>query len=564
MNDFINLRKVASALMRMWWLVLLVTVSVGAAGYFYSQNQTPVYKATATLLVGQSLQSRDLNRSQIQTSQDVGLTFADLARRHPVLNGAVESLDLNIDWRLLRNQIDVELVNNTQLIEISARASSPELSEAIANEVARQVILLSPTDALGQQDAETQAFVQDRLQNLREKIENGEERLQGLQSLDLATESSAVILESQAQIAELEELITRWESNYSSLLSSLTPANDSPNYLEVIEPALAQTSPVSPRTLLNTLVALYLGAILGISIVLLFDFMDQTIHTSEEVANLLKIPFLGEIGRLSGDSENERLLTQQGLYSQPAEEYRLIRSKLQLSEKRNGGQGQSILFTSPDRREGCSLAVANVGIAMARAGLRTIIVDADLRQPKQHDLFNHENDRGLISLLCYPKLDIEGLLKPCKGTPNLHLLNTGVLWNEKTGQHGLSLTPAELLKNDLFQEILAKLHELADVIIIDSPPVTRFAESSLLSISVDGVVLVLSLDRSDRRSAKQAMLNLALAKANVYGFIANQASGVSIRAGNVIKLLTERRNPVLEPSPPPALLPMQQGQPQDN
>ncbi len=563
MNDFINLRRVTSALARMWWLVLLVTLGIGGAGYLYSQSQTPVYRATATLLVGQSIQSRDLNRSQIQTSQEVGLTFADLARRYPVLNGTVEALGLEVDWRLLRTKVDVELVRNTQLIEISASASSPESAEAIADEIAQQLILLSPTDALGREDIETQAFVQERLQSLRAKIENGEARLQELQSLDLSVEPSETILQSQTQIGELEELITKWESNYSSLLSSLTPANDSPNYLELIEPALAQSSPISPRTLLNTLVALYFGAILGTAIVLLFDFMDETVHTSEEVSSLLRVPFLGEIGRLKGDTKVARLLTEQDLYSRSAEEYRLIRSKLQIIDQKELGKGHSILFTSSDRQEGCSTAVANIGIAMARSGLRTVIVDADLRRPSQHELFGHENDRGLISLLCYPNLDVEGLLKPCKSAPKLRLLNTGILWNEKTGQRGLSLTPAELLNFDLFQEILTQLYEFADVVLIDSPPVTRFAEASVLAPGVDGVVMVLALERTQRRAVKQAMLNLTMAKANVYGFVTNQASGLSIRAGNVVKLLTERRTSTPEPASTPPLLPMRE-QPQDN
>lgn len=556
MSDFVELRKLIGAILRMWWLILLLTVVAGVLGYVYSKSQTPIYEATATLIVGQSIQSRDLNRSQIQTSQEVGLTYADLARRYPVLNGTVESLGLEQNWQALRSQIDVALVRNTQLIEISARSTSPEDAEAIANEVARQLIILSPTDALSQEDAETRAFVQERLQNLQQRIEVGEERLQELQSLDLSIAPSEEILQSQNQIAELETLITGWESNYSALLNSLTPANDSPNYLEVIEPALARSSPVSPRTLLNTLVALILGAALGAALALLLDYLNGSVRSADSIAQQLDLPFLGEISRLPGGNESKRLLFHQDLYSRPAESYRLIRSKLQLANIQNK-KSQSILFTGPDQGEGCSLTVANLGIAMSQAGLRTVIVDANLRSPKQHTLFEVENDRGLSNLLSYPDLKVDGLLKKCVQTSNLHLLNAGILLNEGTSAGGaLSLTPTELFGFDVLQKLLRQLEERADVILIDSPSVVAYADPSILSTAVDGVVLVMALNRSQQKMAKQAYSNLLQAQANVYGFILNRFVSFSVRPQSAT-LRRQRRVPVLTDSNSPTLLPLQ-------
>lgn len=534
MGDIVEVRKLFGTFVRMGWLILLLTVCMGLLGYLFSKSQTPIYEATTTLIVGPSMQTRDLNRSQIQTSQEVGLTYANVARRHPVLNGTVEALDLDLDWRSLRNSVDVALVSNTQLLEISVRAPSPFAAEVIADEIARQLILLSPTDMSNREDEQTREFVQLRLHSLQTKIEEGERRLIQLQAQDMSDTSAVSILQTQDEISALEGLITAWEANYSTLLSTLTRPNDSANYLEVIEPALASNSPVRPRILLNTMVSLIVGLIISLGLALLLDALDETIHTTEEISELLQIPLLAKISRFPSGSAS--LISGQSAYARPVEDFRLLRSKLLLLEKENV-DGKTFALASPGSNQGASPMVANLGIVMAQSGLATIIVDADIRNPKQHLLFNVENERGLINLLSYPELRVDGLLKKCPQTPNLYILNAGILWQEQVSAGGiLSLTPTELLGFETMTRILKQLRQKADVVLIDCPPVVPFADSTVLSSVVDGAILVCCLNNTKRRDAYQSLLNMQQTHANILGYVASQPTRFGLRLINPIEL----------------------------
>src|SRR5215217_5016050 len=121
--------------LRRWWLLLVLTVIATAAAYLISTKQTSIYQATTTILIGQTIQSADLNRTDIQTSEALALTYANMALRQPVIQGVIDSLNLGMGWRSLRNRIEAEPIAGTQLLEIRVEAESPELARAIANEV---------------------------------------------------------------------------------------------------------------------------------------------------------------------------------------------------------------------------------------------------------------------------------------------------------------------------------------------------------------------------------------------------------------------------------------------
>ncbi|MEM7127358.1 MAG: Wzz/FepE/Etk N-terminal domain-containing protein [Chloroflexota bacterium] len=554
MSDFIELRNLIGAFRRMWWLIVGIVACAGLLGYLYSINQSPVYSASTTLIIGQPMRSPDLNRNQIQTSQELGLTYADIARRFPVLDGTVQALGLDMDWRTLRGQITVGLVRNTQLLEITVTALSPLVAEAIANEVANQLILFSPSNVTDQRNAETQEFVEERLANLQQKIQNGERRLKQLTDLDFSELSAEQILGAEEEEEALEKLITDWEANYSALLSSAQIPTNSASYLEVIEPAMASFTPIRPRTMLNTWVALVVGAILAVGLTLFLDHIDDSVHSGEDLRRAVDLPLLGQIVHLSGRNRNGILQSKRDIYSRTAEDYRLLRSRMLLPNQHKR-DAKTFLLASPGHGEGSSTTITNLGLVMAQAGLQTIIVDADLRYPKQHELLGLSNERGLTNLLCFPEMNVAGLLKRCPQAPNLQLLSAGILWEDQVFAGGtLFLTPTELLGTEKMKAVLGQLHERADVILIDGPPIVPYADTSVLSIWVDSVVLVTSLKRTKHAEVQQALLNLQQANADVIGVVARSANRLHFRSRNIFQIPQLARKTIRNDSSSPAAI----------
>lgn len=522
MNDFVELRQVINKILQKWWLVVLITAGTGILGYLWSNSLTPVYEAKTTLIVGRTINSPELSRTDIDVSSEVARTYADIVRRYPVLQGTVEELGLSEGWKDLRKRVSVNLVNDTQLLEVAVEAESPEEAQLIADEISKQLILLSPTNLQEQETQGNLDFIQGRLDSLQSKINAGEERLRFLDAINISGASTEQILDLQNQINELERLIVDWESNYSALLSSVE-VEQSANNLAVIEPAQASSSPVRPRILLNTLIATILGLILSIGTVFLLDFVDDTLKQSDDLHALLGIPSLGAISRINGKSLHDKLLTNQDPFSQAAEDYRLLRSKLQFMAQEGS---KAFLITSPLPKEGRSTTVANLAVVMAQAGLRTIVVDADLRQPTLHHIFQIPNEGGLGQLLRYPDLKPSAYLKRNAHIPDLKILNSGAL-PPNTAQvlgGGLPPSPSELLGSQRMTRLLSELREMADVIIIDSPPAVSVADAAVLSNKVDGVLMVLDSNNSKRDTARQAVFNLQQARATILGAVFNQAA----------------------------------------
>ena len=510
MSDFAELRKYIAIVRRWWWLMILSTVAAAAIGFEVSRAQPPVYRASTTLIVGRSIQTTRVDSRELETSQLLAQTYADIARRQPVLQAAVESLNLNVTWQALKKQVGLTLVEGTQLLEIAVEASSLDEAQAIADEIARQLILQSPTAALNRGNDEKQLFVRQRLEALQASIEAGQVRLKDLETTMAAISSTEQKQQLQDELNKLELLIVDWQSNYVQLLV-YSEAQESPNYLTVIEPAQGNPDPVRPRILLNTLLASGVGLVLGLGVIFLRAYLDNTLKSAADLGYLLGLTYLGAIGRMKGRRYQHKLISSQEPFSPESESYRFIRSNIQFRSADR--PAKSIMVTSPTPGDGKSITVANLGMVMAQAGFKTILVDADLREPVLHQIFEMPNQEGLTDLLRSPELQSNGLLRNTS-VENLRVITSGVLPHN----------PSELLNSQRMGQLLASLNEMADVIIFDSPPVLVVADAVVLSNQVDGVVLVIDAGHTPRDAAKQAMLNLQQVGANLLGGVLNRVS----------------------------------------
>lgn len=194
--------------------------------------------------------------------------------------------------------------------------------------------------------------------------------------------------------------------------------------------------------------------------------------------------------------------------SAAAEAYRSLYINLSFSSQEKPLRRLLISAAGPEGSN--SLVLANLAVVAAQMGQRVLVVDADLRQPQQHELFGLRNERGLTTLVA-GKEAAAAALQAATGIEGLGVLTSGPL----------PTSPSQVLANRRFDELLAELAEQVDLILLDAPPITAVADASVLAAKADGVLLVLNAGQSKRDEARQAKETLEKINAHVVGVVLN-------------------------------------------
>jgi capsular exopolysaccharide synthesis family protein len=317
--------------------------------------------------------------------------------------------------------------------------------------------------------------------------------------------SAERLQEMQNEIEVLDRLIADLDATYARMLSYLeVPQGD--NYLAIVEPAQAKTDPVEPRTRYNMLLGMLIGLALAAGLVLLWDQLDDTIKSGQDIGKELAIATVGSVILPKGRSLPQGIASWHGTDGPAAEDYRLISTKIQYMA--SSWARKVIVMTSTIEGPNKSIVLANLAVALAETGLRVILIDADLRNPVQQRIFEVSNRAGLTDLLRISALDPATLLLATP-EPNLRLLPSG----------DLPTSPAEYLASRQMDTLLAKLSKDADMILCDCAQAVTLADAPALSTYANGVLLFLESGKSQRDSALQALQNLQQAGANVVGAV---------------------------------------------
>jgi len=185
-----------------------------------------------------------------------------------------------------------------------------------------------------------------------------------------------------------------------------------------------------------------------------------------------------------------------------SEAYRSLRTNLSFYNLDN--PLRTLVVTSPAKAEGKSTTIANLAVTMAQSGRKTILVDCDLRRPSLHTLFDLQSEPGLTNVIL---ADDSELPLQETGVENLWLLASGAK----------PPNPADLLGSKKIDQLLAKLNEMADIVLFDAPPVIAVTDAAVLGAKVDGVLLVVSAGQTRRDHAERAKELLEKAKVRIIG-----------------------------------------------
>jgi capsular exopolysaccharide synthesis family protein len=249
------------------------------------------------------------------------------------------------------------------------------------------------------------------------------------------------------------------------------------------------------------------------------DWRDQTLRSTDEIAAALGVPVLGAVPAMSRrqrmSERGRKVLLQPD--SREAEAFRTIRTAVLFGAS---DSAKTILITSPVAGDGKSTLVSNLAIAMACAGQKTLVLDADFRKPTQHIIFRLNPRERCLSDVFAGTLALSAAVQST-GIETLHVLTCGYQ----------IANPAEVLHSPPFAHLLTCLTEVYDRIVIDAPPVTVVTDAQILGALCDATVLVLKADKSVRKVAQHAIDSLQSVGAHLLGVVVNEVYKRGTRYG---------------------------------
>ncbi|MCY7347420.1 MAG: polysaccharide biosynthesis tyrosine autokinase [Pyrinomonadaceae bacterium] len=302
------------------------------------------------------------------------------------------------------------------------------------------------------------------------------------------------------------------------------------NNIGVAEIAIPPVIPVAPRRLTTVLGVLFLSTLFGMGLALFLEYLDDTIRTTEEVETYLGLPALAAIPRIDALTGKRKLLlvggTEDGAAnptndllihkdsrSSLAEAYRQLRTSILLSTA--GHAPKSLLVTSSLPSEGKTTTAINTAISLAQTGAKVLIIDADMRRPRLHSVFNRSNAEGLSTILSSEMADSNILsIIQYDEEARLNLLPSGPV----------PPNPAELIGSEQMSNLLKMLQKNFTHVVVDSPPIASFTDGVLVASMVDGVILVVNSGRSSRqvvRRSRQLLLDIG---AKIFGVVLNNVN----------------------------------------
>jgi polysaccharide biosynthesis transport protein len=514
-----TLRDYLQVVRRRKWIILQAVVLVPLAAVLFSLHQQTLYQASAQVL----LSSQNL-ASQLTGTQSTGInlqpdriaqTQANVARvpgiAQRVLN-AVPGTGLTAEEFL--DSSTVTTSPNADLLTFGVTNHDPKLAERLAGSYAKQYTIY-------RRQLDTAAIVA-ALKNVNARIH-------------LLVSAGGRRSALYASLADRQQTLATMEALQTANASVIERAD---RYVQV-----------QPKPTRNGILGLVLGIVLGLGLAFLWEALDTRVRSAEEIG--AKLGGLALLARIPSPSKKVRSEHRLVMLDDPtgtqAETFRMLRTNLDfVSLDRDA---RTIMVTSAVEQEGKSTTIANLAIAMARAGRRVVLVDLDLRRPYVDKFFGVQGPGVTQVALGHVSLadalttvaiadagSAEEIVARATGNVRVHVggangngngnghanVAKGVLQVLPTGP--IPPDPGEFVNTHALSEILAELRDRFDVVLIDAPPALRVGDAMTLSQKVDGVVVVARMKVVRRQMLTELARQLGAMPTPVLGFVVT-ASG---------------------------------------
>ncbi len=473
-------------------LIPLVLAVAGAA--LLSYLTTPVYIATATARV-------DIAAAGVDTTDPNAAgrflnTYSAIIKTTPFLDRVVQDLKLDVDPGSLADSVDTNPIADTELMEVTAKSGDPQKAAAIANDLTN---LLKDPKVMSETITNSTPALQQQVDTTQTQLQAAQDKLANLQAQGA----------SDSEIKSQQSVVDAWQSTFQAVLDKLSTAQAQQGQaalaFSVIEPAEPPSAPSSPRWKFNLAAGVLAGLVAGVALSLVLEYVDPTLRGVRDLEGVTRLPVLASIP-----------FGIRWKYPPPpvSPDYRLLATKLQTSMQ--DGARHSFLFTSARSDEGNTTVATYSAMAMAQAGLRVLLVDANLNRPDLHKLFNVPLSPGL-----YNFISVNGA-RPTKPlgeaapeaiqespVPRLSVLTAGTKMSD----------PSELLASAEMRQFLDYLEKQYDAVVIDGPSMSTSAGSAVIAPVVDGVVLVAAEGQASSKSVEETLGELTSLGAHSLGLV---------------------------------------------
>jgi capsular exopolysaccharide synthesis family protein len=341
-------------------------------------------------------------------------------------------------------------------------------------------------------------------------------RLNALEAEVEALDEKRIELEALKNVAERdEEFFKSLDRRRSEVdLSKLVQANN----VRVVDAAIPGDKPVRPNMPVNIVMALVMGLLGGAALSFLAEYLDSTVKSRDDLERIVGVPMIGYVPMIDpaelealASNRDRSIFVNARPRSAVAECLRSIRTNIMFRTQQRAGHlpFRTLLVTSAAPREGKSFMSSNLATIIAMTGSRVLLIDADLRRPNVHRLFEISDEKGLSDVLSGGR-SLESVIIPSH-VSGLDLVVAGPI----------PPNPSELLGNERMQNIKSMIRGY-DVVIIDTPPVTVVADPMVLTPLADGVLLVVESNRTSKSLVTQAVSRLEQVSSRILGAVVNK------------------------------------------
>jgi capsular exopolysaccharide synthesis family protein len=474
------------------WSVLAITLLCLASALLFSLQMEPVYESEARVLV-RGVASANPGGSATVTPPNLE-TERGIAASASVARFAKERLDLEAPSHELIEDLTVDIESDSEILVL-------------------KYLHEDPLEAARLTQGFADAYLAFRLQEAVEELTSNRQSLS--QQIDLLDDQLTLInrrIDASDSISEKETLETQ-----ASLLAGLIVQTQvsqltlpqQPTVGRIVQPAVVPESPVSPNHPRSAAMGLMVGLALGVAQATLRGRVDDRVHSVEELEALVRTTVPGTIPPVSGWRRSKKSpIIDSSSVTPESEAFRILRTNVLATTSVRGVR--TLLVTSSRAAEGKTVISSNLALTIASAGKKVVLVSADLKRPRVHLLFGVDGSPGLAEIL-QRRIPAKGLLRPTQ-EPNLAILPSG----------RSSENSAELLGSAAMAGILASLKEHAELVIIDSAPLSS-ADAVALTPLVDSVLFVVDPAQTVRISVHSARRQLDRLNAHVLGAVFNNS-----------------------------------------
>lgn len=522
---------------RFWLLVAMVALGLVAA-VLVNLLMRPAYKATALMMInkedagkidsspyGSFASEEDYYRTQYQLLQSRSL----LSKVYTKMKlGQVEEFANPNGLKKLEKSLDIAPITRSRLVNVSATAYDPTLAADIVNTL---------TDTFVADNVSNRVFMGQDVIAALESTERSSAEQELLNSMPQVVNSDFIkTLKQQASklAADRARLLAKYTTNHPDVISvqnQLDAVNGqintetrrlvqsikielsgqfSGNNIRVIDPAVTPEKPVRPRKLMNLAIGLLGGGLLGLMLVFVLEFLDQSVKSSEDLEEKLGLPFLGFVPyeKLKKKEREYATLLKDG-NSLVAENVRNVRTMLDFSLA--GEHNAPILITSSLQGEGKSHLSSNLLVALAQTGKKVLLVDGDLRRARVHRVFKLSTEKGLSNIWDSDpqKADYAANIQAVKDVPNLFVMTSGQR----------PPNPAELLNTPKLADFIAWATQHYDQVVVDCPAIMPVSDTLLWGKYIPRAVFVIKYGQTNAKLAQLALDKLKKAGIKVLGAV---------------------------------------------